>query len=102
MDVRAALGDQLGPAVHLVTDKVLHRCAAAGEAGKARRRMPLSCSLRGESQKTWRPSAQRARITENSASKSMPASATAGSSPIAPQAEAASAGERTQAWPLPS
>jgi hypothetical protein len=41
-------------------------------------------------------------MTENSASKATPASAIAGSSPIAAQAASASSTARTQAWPLPS
>ena len=52
--------------------------------------MPSPCSFCGESQKAWRPSSQRATMTENSAAKSTPASATAGSSPIASQAASAS------------
>ena len=49
---------------------------AAGTVERCR--MPSRCAFSGESQKAWRPSAQRATMTENSAAKSTPASATAG------------------------
>ena len=67
-----------------------------------RRRMPSRCSFSGESHKACRPSAQRATITENSAVKSIPDSATAGSSAIAFHAASVSPGKRIHACPFPS